>query len=1133
MKQTKIRTAGLDPGTQLLNDLALLPAGKIYVMAPRDEVLKGMALLKGNPVRDFTWSSDRSVLTVEVDDLSLAEVSISITEGKLSYACDCKALHGCSHLVSALVTLKKILSPGSFSHIAFTEGYQRELAAFLSLDASDEAAAANRLPFRLVVERNEDAVFILPWIGNRVVYRNDWRLTEPMKRFIGGLKISCLRERIIEVYLELFGQDAIICWRQGGIESPLRFEADRVREARTLFDFSLGRISITKTLEDGIPLDDDAFAVNRYYFDIPSGKIQVISDTSGWRLWNAANCAVSSLGTAMLDGIERNSKRIALDQWQFQQLGLCIPENKCDDPERNELILQVNGLPASPCERSLSAELRVSQLGKGDEFALLWMLVGSGASSHLSSRPFGMLTETGLSNSSPALRTKKRFASVVTACFDLLSCTSIKEETETLKAAFAGDEFVKRKVKGEAKDIVSEFAHGCAGVDRILLTDGGEWLLYSLPRREQARLLEITFRIFGPAAFASAAYPGELRVSRQELMPRLPELKAKVEAEGRRLLFNGKPVRTVKWEFIIDATRSSIDWFELKPEVHCDGTAVKQREIIEALSGDGIYRRDDEFVMLDTETSAILSLLPETTGGRKKSDVVRIPRLRIFDWLYLRKSGVTVRLPPEDERIFNSLISFESMPECPLPPKLKATLRHYQADGYRWLAFLYTHRFGACLADDMGLGKTIQAISLLAGLREGVIPSRTEGDLPHLIVVPPSLLFNWESEIERFYPELRVVTYRGVDRTTDFANVDVVLTSYGIVQRDAEKLETIKFHVIIFDEAQAVKNIQTETTSACRRLKGHFTLILTGTPVENHLGEYYSIMDIAVPGLLGDYEGFRSRMTQALEPFLEMLIRRTRPFILRRSKTMIAAELPPKIETDIYLELTDGQKALYTRTVAEVRKTVADAYKSRTAGQARIIALTAILRLRQICLSSEILLPKMKVPSPKVEFLLEQLAELFDEGHSVLIFSQFTSFLNIVEREMAGRKQNYLRLDGSTPVSKRKSLVASFQNAAEPTAFLLSLKAGGRGLNLTRATYVFHLDPWWNPAVENQASDRTHRIGQSNQVTITRLVMRHTIEEKMMELKKRKLALYRALLEDTTTGENGGISREDFDFLLS
>jgi non-specific serine/threonine protein kinase len=291
-------------------------------------------------------------------------------------------------------------------------------------------------------------------------------------------------------------------------------------------------------------------------------------------------------------------------------------------------------------------------------------------------------------------------------------------------------------------------------------------------------------------------------------------------------------------------------------------------------------------------------------------------------------------------------------------------------------------------------------------------------------------------------------------------------------------------------------------------------------------------MDISVPGLLGEYETFRKGMNNANGPFLDMLIRRTRPFILRRTKKMIADELPPKIETDIYLELTDKQKSLYTKTVEEVKATVDDAYRNKMAGQARIIALTAILRLRQLCLSPEILLPKTKEPSPKIEFLLEQLEELFDEGHSVLVFSQFTRFLDIVEKRLIEKKLNYLRLDGSTEVGERKKLVGKFQKSEEPSVFLLSLKAGGKGLNLTRATYVFHLDPWWNPAVEDQASDRAHRIGQTAQVTITRLVMRHTIEEKMMELKKRKLALYKALLEDATTSGVAGISREDFDYLL-
>jgi len=247
---------------------------------------------------------------------------------------------------------------------------------------------------------------------------------------------------------------------------------------------------------------------------------------------------------------------------------------------------------------------------------------------------------------------------------------------------------------------------------------------------------------------------------------------------------------------------------------------------------------------------------------------------------------------------------------------------------------------------------------------------------------------------------------------------------------------------------------------------------------------------------------------------------------------MIAAELPPKVETDIYLEMSSRQKALYARTVAQVKATVAQAYSSNAPGQARIIALTAILKLRQICLSSRLLLPEAPDRSPKIEFLVDQLQELFSEGHSVLVFSQFTSFLDIVQEGLSQHGIPCARLDGSTPVGRRKELVESFQGSVEPGVFLLSLKAGGRGLNLTRASYVFHLDPWWNPAVENQASDRAHRIGQQRQVTITRLLMRHSIEEKMMELKKRKLKLYRALLENAEHEGAGSIGREDFEYLL-
>jgi non-specific serine/threonine protein kinase len=415
----------------------------------------------------------------------------------------------------------------------------------------------------------------------------------------------------------------------------------------------------------------------------------------------------------------------------------------------------------------------------------------------------------------------------------------------------------------------------------------------------------------------------------------------------------------------------------------------------------------------------------------------------------------------------------------------------------------------------------------------GALPSSASPGSPHLVVAPPSLLFNWEAEIARFLPSARVLLYSGTTRSIDqFQDHDIIITSYGIVQRDYEKLEQLRFDVLIFDETQVVKNLQAATTNAVRKLKGSFVLALTGTPVENHLGEYYAIMDLCLPGLLGSHDEFNRQIAKGGPSATQRLVQRTRPFVLRRTKQLIASELPPKIETDIQLELSQKQKVLYQRTVEEVKGQVQEAYQNHAAAQARIIALTAILRLRQICLAPALAAASASDSSPKLDFLIEQLEELRDEGHSALIFSQFTGYLDIIEKGLKQQGLDFLRLDGSTPVPQRKKLVQTFQDSTEPLVFLISLKAGGKGLNLTRATYVYHMDPWWNPAVENQASDRAHRIGQTGQVTITRLIMRHTIEEKMMALKARKLELYKALLEDGTGGGGSGLTREDFEFLL-
>ncbi len=723
------------------------------------------------------------------------------------------------------------------------------------------------------------------------------------------------------------------------------------------------------------------------------------------------------------------------------------------------------------------------------------------------------------------------------AFFDCSAHESRTKRQSAFRAALSGSDFVKRLVRREAKELIDDLLDRVEEPMTVIALNEGRWRRFPRDRRGEMRLMKILFDLYGEKGFRGAEKPGQVRVGMKEFTEKFAALADALQGAGIELLIDGRPVRPAVLEYEVEAAPSGIDWFEIRPEIRCDGVVLSQEEWLRALSS-GMLPMDGSLRILDAEALKILAEMarmvpPSETGRRQKAQqVVRVPRLHILDVLALRRRGVTVRLPREDEEVLGSLLAFETIPARPLPETLHCTLRPYQHRGYDWLSFLYSHKFGSCLADDMGLGKTVQTISLLAALKEGALLSRLREPRPHLVVVPPSLLFNWEAEIARFCPDLTTHVYRGKDRSTDFCGADVVITSYDLVRRDAARLTQIPFHVVVFDEAQAIKNPRAAVTSAARRIQGIFKIALTGTPVENRIEDYWSVLDLAVPGLLGDFATFtRLEKGESEAERIGRIVRRTRPFVLRRSKAMIADELPPRTESDLYLELSAEQKALYTRTAEAARRTVGEAYRIQTAAQARITALAALMKLRRICLSPRLEGGAGKEPDPKVAALIEHLEELRDEGHSTLVFSQFTSFLDLVEPELVRQGFPVYRLDGSTPVGIRKTLVNKFQHSEEPAVFLLSLKAGGRGLNLTRATYVFHLDPWWNPAVENQASDRAHRIGQKQKVTVVRLLMRHTVEEKMMVLKEKKLALYQALLGGEM-GEGAVISREEIAYLL-
>ena len=450
------------------------------------------------------------------------------------------------------------------------------------------------------------------------------------------------------------------------------------------------------------------------------------------------------------------------------------------------------------------------------------------------------------------------------------------------------------------------------------------------------------------------------------------------------------------------------------------------------------------------------------------------------------------------------------------PPSFKATLRPYQADGMSWLGFLREAQFGGVLADDMGLGKTVQALAFLAH-------EKAEGrlDKPALIVCPTSVLPNWQAEVERFAPDLSVLPLRGLDRRQQFDKIpahDLVLTTYPLLARDHEALLAQEFHAAILDEAQAIKNPKATISGLAHRLNARHRLALTGTPLENNLGEVWSLFEFLSPGLLGDESTFRRTFRTPIEKHGDraaqaFLSRRLKPFMLRRTKEEVATELPPKTEIVSHVRLEGAQRDLYETVRALMHAKVRAEIDRKGLARSHIVFLDALLKLRQICCDPRLLkLPQARKVkgSAKLERLTEMLPELIAEGRRVLLFSQFTSMLALIREELARLKIPHVILTGDT--TDRATPVREFQSGKVPL-FLLSLKAGGTGLNLTAADTVIHYDPWWNPAVERQATDRAYRIGQDKPVFVYKLIVEEGIEAAIEQLKARKAALAQALFD--------------------
>jgi SNF2 family DNA or RNA helicase len=485
-------------------------------------------------------------------------------------------------------------------------------------------------------------------------------------------------------------------------------------------------------------------------------------------------------------------------------------------------------------------------------------------------------------------------------------------------------------------------------------------------------------------------------------------------------------------------------------------------------------------------------------------------------------------------RARDELRSFAGVEPADPTGGFQGTLRAYQRDGLGWLHFLRRFHFGGCLADDMGLGKTVQVLALLEERR--VARAEAGGDAPpSLVVVPRSLIFNWKEEAARFTPRLRVFDQTGPDRARDaggFGEADVVLTTYGTLRRDVQFLKDFRFDYCILDEAQAIKNADSESAKAARLLQGGHRLALSGTPVENHLGELWSLFEFLNPGMLGSASVFQ--LAQGRNPDDEarqLLAKALRPFILRRTKEQVAQDLPEKTEQTIYCELEGEQKRRYDELRDYYRRALLGQIDEVGLNRSKMQILEALLRLRQAACHPGLIDPdRTSEPSAKLDALLPQLAELMDEGHKVLVFSQFTKLLAIVRKRLDDDGLSYEYLDGRT--RDRQARVERFQEDPECKLFLISLKAGGLGLNLTAAEYVFLLDPWWNPAVEAQAIDRAHRIGQTRPVFAYRLIARDTVEEKILELQKSKRDLADAII-NADNSLIRTLDREDLELLLS
>ncbi|SFT90346.1 Superfamily II DNA or RNA helicase, SNF2 family [Algoriphagus locisalis] len=567
---------------------------------------------------------------------------------------------------------------------------------------------------------------------------------------------------------------------------------------------------------------------------------------------------------------------------------------------------------------------------------------------------------------------------------------------------------------------------------------------------------------------------------------------------------------------------SNSDWFEINTQIEFGNYSIRLKDIKQAIKADDRYVRLGDGSLGQIPDRWLRKFKKLIHSSESEDETLKLGKIH-FNLLDDFESEI---LNPELERELaekkNRLRSFEEVREVAVPAAVQAELRNYQKVGLNWLNFLQEYGWGGILADDMGLGKTLQVITMIAQMAE-------KGKIKVLIVAPTTLLFNWKNELEKFAPSLDYFIHHGdrYDKVEDLKAHTIILTSYGLVVNDLELLKQLEFDLIVADESQAIKNVSSLRYKSIIKLKGKLKLAMTGTPIENGIAELYAHMNFVNPGFFRTFSGFKDQFVKELRngnpETMEHLRKKIQPFVLRRTKEEVLTELPDKIEEYLYCEMGAAQKKIYEAYRNEYREFLQGKFQEEGANQSKMFVLEGLTKLRQICDSPALISQENGVNSAKIDLLVEHIQEKTG-NHKILIFSQFVKMLQLVKSELVSKNISFSYLDGKSSPKDRENSVNQFQQDSSIRVFLISLKAGGTGLNLTAADYVYILDPWWNPAVENQAIDRCYRMGQDKKVVAYRMICKDTVEEKIMEMQKSKLKLAKEVISEGDgflTGMNG------------